>query len=428
MTARLAALWPRTIAMQMVWVTLAAAVLINVLGQISETFISEPIERRLAFGLSDDAPDVVAELVRASVSVEQQQAVLAAATGAGLTVATVAEADMTGGGTDRRWVALLDGETNVVIGARSDLHVFDSLGAVNYTIVGVAVFASLTMSYACLAIVVPLSRFGRVARAFGQSPDGDTLLPETGTREISDVARALNDMRERIRGLIDARTRMLRAISHDLRTPLTRFRLRIERLPANDATPAILRDLDHIDRMIDDTLGYLRDGGTTGAKVFADLPSLVQTVCADFADLGHDVIYEGPQRLRVACYPAPLARALGNLVENGVKFGQTVAVRVRTADDRAVQIDVSDDGPGIPAEKRSHVTEPFFRGDESRRNAVGFGLGLAIVQEIVSNHGGRLALLANQPNGLIARITLDLPSSPAGHPGRPSAGRPEAPA
>ena len=376
MIARLAGLWPRTIAMQMAWVALAAALLINVLGAISENLIAEPLERRLAIGTSDDAPDIVAELILASTSLEQQQAVMAAAARIGI---GVRETGDVAGSEVRREITLRNGASRAVIGPKDGIAILDSLTAANYTIVGVAVFSFLTMTYALCAIVAPLSRFARVARAFGRTEEGDTLLPESGSREIRAVARALNDMRERIRSLLDARTRMLRAISHDLRTPLTRLRLRIERLPADDATRATLRDLDHINRMIDDTLGYLRDGETAGARVLADLPSLLQTACADFADLGHDVVYDGPQRLRIVCRPADLTRAVCNLIENGVRFGKSVVVRLSTVDDRTVRIEVSDDGPGIPAEQRRQVVEPFFRVDDSRGAALGFGLGLATV-------------------------------------------------
>lgn len=403
MIARLAGLWPRSIAMQMAWVALAAAVLINVVGEITQNLVAEPLERRLAIGTSTDAPRIVADLVRASNSLQQQEAILAAAAGIGISIRRLERFEHSAAGEE---IVLRDGSSTVAVGPADGNPVFGSLTAANYTIVGVAIFSLLTMTYALCAIVAPLSRFARVARAFGQTEEGDAPLAEAGSLEIRAVARALNEMRERIRGLIDARTRMLRAISHDLRTPLTRLRLRIERLPEDDTTRATLRDLDHISRMIDNTLTYLRDGETAGVEVVADLPSLLQTACADFADLGHNVGYEGPQRLRVACRPADLTRAVSNLIENGVRFGQTVVVRLDKADERTVRIDVSDDGPGIPAGQRRQVVEPFFRADESRRGALGFGLGLAIVEEIVSSHGGTLQLLTNQPHGLTARITL----------------------
>ena len=141
-----------------------------------------------------------------------------------------------------------------------------------------------------------------------------------------------NEMGARIRSLIDARTRMLVAISHDLRTPLTRLRLRAERLSPADGQEGMLSDIGRISDMLRETLVYLRDGARSEAEQRADLPSLLQTICAEFADVGHAVTYAGPNRFACTCRPGALTRAVTNVVENGIKYGSVVTVTLKTVD------------------------------------------------------------------------------------------------
>jgi signal transduction histidine kinase len=260
-----------------------------------------------------------------------------------------------------------------------------------------------------------LSRFVEITRTFGRNDDGGQKVPERGASEIVQVAKALNEMRERVRLLIESRTRMLRAISHDLRTPLTRLRLRAERMPDPALRDGMLSDITRIDDMIGETLAFLREDALAEPDAKVDLPSLLQTICADFADIGHDVIYEGRPRFPYVCRASALSRAVGNLVDNAVRFGRRVVVTLRVKDRHAPVIEVSDDGPGIAAADREAVLEPFFSADGSRGPGTGFGLGLSIVQEIVRAHGGTLSLEDHVPHGLTARITLPTRSLAAGN-------------
>ena len=262
--------------------------------------------------------------------------------------------------------------------------------------------------YAVRWITAPLSSIASAARSFGRSPARDHLLSAKGPREIAQVADALNEMRKRVRSLVEERTQMLVAISHDLRTPLTRLRLRTERLADSEIRDNMLRDIATVNDMLKETLTYLREGGQQEPVHLVDLPSLLQTICAEFTDIGHTVLYEGPDHFPFACRPRALNRAVTNVVENGVKHGQVVAVTLRTSRDDTAQIDVTDDGPGIPASLRERVFEPFFRGDGARPSSErgGFGLGLSIAREIVRRHDGDIELFDLEPRGLTVRLTV----------------------
>lgn len=235
---------------------------------------------------------------------------------------------------------------------------------------------------------------------------GPALFEERGSVEIVALARALNGMQRRISTMVEARTRMLRGISHDLRTPLTRLRLRAERVGEQDVREALLADIERIDRLLKESLSYLRDNHQREAPQRVDLASVLQTVCDEFADMGHDVRYRGPQRLVARFKPLALTRAVTNLCENAVKFGTRVEVELRGGDGITI-IDVMDDGPGIPGEYRNRVLEPFFKVDAARGGAdAGFGLGLSIVAEIVQAHSGKLAFLDRNPRGLTVRLEM----------------------
>jgi signal transduction histidine kinase len=159
--------------------------------------------------------------------------------------------------------------------------------------------------------------------------------------------------------------------------------------------------------MLDETLDYLREDGKSEPMSRVDLPSLLQTICWDFADIGDPVSYEGPARLACTVRPRALTRALTNIVENGVKHGTTVTVTLRGTGPEGIAITIADDGPGIPAALHDKVFEPFFKADSARtQNGGGFGLGLSIAQDIVKRHGGDISLLEREPAGLAVRILL----------------------
>ena len=275
----------------------------------------------------------------------------------------------------------------------------------------VLVFVLLLSIYAVRWIIAPLAAVVEAALSFGRSPRDDQIIIRRGPREITQVADALNEMRTRIRALLDDRTRMLAAISHDLRTPLTRLRLRVERVSDEGLRDGMVGDLIQVSRMLDETLDYLREDGKSEAMSRVDLPSFLRTICWGFADVGDCVTYEGPARLAWTVRPRALTRAITNIVENGVKHGSVVTVTLKAAAS-GVEIEVADDGPGIPAALRDQVFEPFFKADSARTQInAGFGLGLSIAQDIVKRHGGDISLLTHEPVGLTVQVALpaDMP-------------------
>ncbi|WP_298364078.1 ATP-binding protein [uncultured Bradyrhizobium sp.] len=268
-------------------------------------------------------------------------------------------------------------------------------------------FVSVTLLgvWAGRALSAPLSAFARAAENFSIS-QAAAPLAETGPQEIRAAAVALNRMRERITTLMNDRTRMLAAISHDLRTPITRLRLRSEYIE-NDAQRAeTLHDLDQMQAMLESVLSFL-SGGSAAKPTLVNVAALLQTIAEQFSDCGHVVRYHGPTRASLLIRPSDISRTVTNLVENALRFGSEVDIRLTASADHAT-IDVSDDGPGIPEHRRAEMLRPFARGDEARTmdEKSGFGLGLSIAQAMVCGHGGELSLHDNAPHGLLVRIKL----------------------
>jgi len=291
-----------------------------------------------------------------------------------------------------------------------DTWINDYLVSIVLQLMGLVLPVILLSLYAASMISAPLRRFSQAAEKLRPDDGPDRPFDEKGATEIRTLAKSLNDMRSRVREMIDDRTRMLRAISHDLRTPLTRLRLRVERSDQPELKEAIQRDIDILGGMINDVLSYLSKDMASEKRVKADLPSLLETVCADFGDMGFRVTYSGEERYAYRCRPRSLARAVANLVENSTKFANEIKVEFSASDGGGVRISVSDDGPGVPANLRTRLLDPFFKIEQSRspNDRSGFGLGLSIVNDIVRAHGGTLELSNRVPQGLV--VTINLPA------------------
>src|ERR1700744_149945 len=274
------------------------------------------------------------------------------------------------------------------------------------TLLFAIVSVSLLSLWAARALTAPLSAFAKAAENF--SVNGATSsLPERGPEEIRFVAKALNRMRERISTLIDDRTKMLAAISHDLRTPITRMRLRAEFIEDDGHRRRMMSDLDQMRSMLEAVLSFLRNDRKLEAMTLTDIASTLQLVADQFADVGHKVLYEGPQHAMATVRPDDLTRSVNNLVENSVRHGAHVTIRLEVSPDTAT-IEVEDDGPGISDARKEVMLEPFVRGDDARNmdDTTGFGLGLSIARAIVLAHGGELSLHDRKPHGPIVRIEL----------------------
>lgn len=241
------------------------------------------------------------------------------------------------------------------------------------------------------------------------------MFEEKGTVEIVALARALNGMRRHIRLMLESRTPMLRGLGHDLRTPLTRLKLRIERMDESGTKDALLSDIERIETLLIASLNFFRNDFATEATELVDVASILQTICSEFADVGHNVSYTGPNKLIAKCRPLSISRAITNLCDNAVKFAEKVDVTLSQQSGFLLVV-VEDDGPGIPRELQERVLGPFFKVDQSRSQA-GFGLGLSIVGDIIQSHHGEITMEERKPCGL--RVILSLPSQ-NGESGPPS--------
>jgi signal transduction histidine kinase len=274
------------------------------------------------------------------------------------------------------------------------------------TLLFAVISVTLLGLWAARALTAPLSSFARAAENFSLN-GAAAPLPERGPEEIRSVARALNRMRARITALIDDRTRMLAAISHDLRTPITRMRLRSEFIEDDTHRSRMLDDLDQMRAMLESVLSFLRNDRRLEAMTLTDVATTLQLVADQFSDTGRKVAYDGPAHATATLRPDDLHRAVTNLVENATRFGAETVIRLHVAADH-ITIEVEDDGPGISDAQKQNMLEPFVRGDEARNmdEAAGFGLGLSITNAIVLAHGGALSLHDRPPHGLLARIRL----------------------
>jgi signal transduction histidine kinase len=241
---------------------------------------------------------------------------------------------------------------------------------------------------------------------------GERLDPLTvqGPEELRQLANAFNQMHQRITRFVDERTRMLAAISHDLRTPLTGIELEAVMLPSSGQRTRILRMLEQIRGMVNETLTFAAQDARAERSEETDLVELLGEICDDRLALGRKVRFNSPTRLPYSCRTTALRRALDNLMENALRHGNHVVVELVDRGYDGLRIEISDDGPGIPEDMLERVFEPFFQMDESRHREAGsnVGLGLAIARDCIQAHGGDLSLHNGTNGGLIAKI--DLPS------------------
>ena len=252
----------------------------------------------------------------------------------------------------------------------------------------------------------PIGLFADAAERLGRDPRAEPLTVK-GPAEIRVAAAAFNDMQGRLRRYVEDRTAMMGAIAHDLRTPLTRLRFRIEGLP-EEQRAKISADIDQMEEMISAALRFVRDESRPAERTPLELSSLLESLCDEMAETGAKTEVESGEKVVLEGDPMALRRLFSNLLENAVKFGGRARARVfRDAGSAVVEID--DDGPGIPPQDREKVFEPFYRREPSRsRQTGGIGLGLAVVRSIARGHGGDVDLVNRDGGGLTARVQLPL--------------------
>jgi len=254
-------------------------------------------------------------------------------------------------------------------------------------------------------VTAPLAAFAQAATALGKNLKAEPLQ-ESGTREVRQATRAFNDMQTRLIRLIEGRTRMLAAISHDLRTPLTLLRLRVESAPECEDREKMLATINEMNGMIGSVLDLARSNASLENRRPMDLTALVESIVDDMKDAGFPVTMQPSSGVIYECYGAALKRAVTNLIDNAVKYGRTARVAICEVP-TLLKIIVEDEGPGIPEHELSRVTEPFYRVEESRsREGGGAGLGLAITVSVIEAHGGELKLANRREGGLRAEVRL----------------------
>jgi signal transduction histidine kinase len=269
-----------------------------------------------------------------------------------------------------------------------------------------AVVLSVIAVLVARGIARPMRRLATAAELLGRG-EAVPPLPESGPDDIRQTAEAFNRMQARLQRFVEDRTRMLAAIGHDLRTPLTSLRLRAEFVSDPEVQDKMLKTIAEIQTMTESALAFAREQATVEPTRTVDLSALVESLCDDLVDLGQNVSFLDGPKINYRCRPDALRRAIRNLVENAVRYGEHARVSLARTPE-SIDIVIEDDGPGIPDGAGEQVFAPFFRLEHSRnRETGGVGLGLSIARAIARHHGGDIQL-SNQARGLRAVVGLPL--------------------
>ncbi|MBC7190849.1 HAMP domain-containing sensor histidine kinase [Marinobacter sp.] len=274
------------------------------------------------------------------------------------------------------------------------------------TSVGItAVLLTLTLLLAVRRILQPMNALSRAAHAFGRGEK--VRIPEKGPEDVREVTRAFNQMQDQVGRAQEDQARLLAALAHDLRTPITSMRLRVEMLPEGEDRDRLLDSLREMQHLAEATLDFIR-GSTTEQYRRYDLATLLDSLCGDLQEMGLAVHCEDSPRCVLQGQPEAVRRALRNLIENAVNYGEQAEVTLETTDSEAV-VTIVDRGPGIPAAERERVFEPFYRLEHSRnRETGGIGLGLAIARTLIRGMGGDIRL-GDGPGGRGLQVSVTLP-------------------
>lgn len=282
-----------------------------------------------------------------------------------------------------------------------------SARAIFTTLLSIAI-AAIAASVLANRIAKPIGIIGAAAEALGRG-DGVRSVPETGPRDVRTAARSFNVMQARLTRLIDDQRATLRAIGHDLRTPLTSLRIRAEDLSDTAEREKFITMIDDLSATTGEILSWAKDISDPETPATIDLSALLDTIAEDYRERGLDVSFIEPaSAATVACRRVGLKRAVINLLDNALKFAGQARISLRLTPEH-VEIHIDDDGPGIPADRLAEVTKPFIRLETSRnRQTGGTGLGLSITQSLIHSHGGALTLANRAEGGLRATIQLPL--------------------
>ena len=278
------------------------------------------------------------------------------------------------------------------------------LGSLTAMALGILIVSVLLVR----SVTAPLRTLAGAAHRIGIDIAAPELLQQ-GPREVRQATKAFNDMQTRIKRLINDRTQTLAAVSHDLKTPMTRLRLRAEFIHDAEVRRMIDGDLDEMERMIDSTLAFLRGDATGEESKVVDVGTMLETICDSLADGGHDVALSGNRHANLRCKPLAIKRALSNVIDNAIKYGTHAKVALQEKPQELV-VTIDDDGPGIPDEEQDKVFDPFYRVEFSRsRETGGTGLGLTVARTVIRAHGVDIALENRDGGGL--RVAVSLPKT-----------------
>ncbi|UXY16326.1 ATP-binding protein [Chitiniphilus purpureus] len=288
---------------------------------------------------------------------------------------------------------------------KADPITVDRLALQLATLVSVLLLSLLVVRW----LTRPLAVLASAAKAFGQGARTEPV-PEVGSREFVQTARAFNAMQARIERYMDDRERLFAAISHDLRTPITRLKLRAELLEDEATRADFHEDLDELELMVKGALQSVKDTDIHENRTAVRLDLLLERMARDAKLAGGEVAFAGGA-VTVIAKPLAIKRALSNLIDNALKYGGRAEVLLTESDD-LVELTIRDHGPGVPEEMLDRLFDPYVRLEHGRQsNSGGMGLGLGIARNIIHAHGGGL-LLGNHPEGgLVARVTLNTLSS-----------------
>jgi signal transduction histidine kinase len=285
---------------------------------------------------------------------------------------------------------------------------YDLLGNGNGLIlflISIVIISVLVSIWMARRIAAPIRDLASAAERLGVDLTAPPLAVR-GPQELRATIREVNRMQYRLQRFLEDRTQMLAAISHDLRAPLARLRLRAELVVDGEQQRKMFDDLDSMNGMIESTLAFARDDARQEPRTLVDLGVLVGDVCEDAGDAGDNVAYTGQRGVDIPCRPTLIRRAVANLIDNAIKYGGSARVKIIHEIDR-VMIVVDDDGPGVPPEEHEKVFAPFYRREPARDPAkAGVGLGLSIARTVAREHGGDVTLRNRDNGGLRASIEL----------------------
>ena len=271
----------------------------------------------------------------------------------------------------------------------------------------IVILGLLLFSWSSHRFVRPIANFKEAVERIGKDLKNAQLISINGPEIVREAAHAVNETQQRIRDLIASRIRMLAAISHDLRTPITRMRLRAQFVAQPDIQASLIENLDEMNKMITEILAFAKADAKTGKKSPCDLVSLLEVICND-ADTGWDVTFiTNLQRAPFLGHVLSLKRAFINLIDNATRYGKKAQVRLYRYLN-TISITITDEGPGIPIAEQKNVFKPFQRGidETTQSNTSGMGLGLAIAYDIIQAHNGAITLKNLRGGGLQVRVKL----------------------